>query len=323
MSPQIVTVIPVYNGEPFIIETLQSLAKQTLQPSRVVVMDGGSKDNTERIVKEFQAIQCEWVPEPKKLGSFGSMNHGLEYAPEAQYLQILHADDWIEPTFYEVMSRQLENCDGFGMAFCLDERIDENNHRLSISGKVDGKITELTRDDYLKHQSGFGNQAFAASLLKTNHQKTPCQFRLDLPIVADAVFWAEWATHCRKIVKVNLPLGKYRWHNANGTSLFTPKTECLVQDEWRAMQLMEGFRGREISPGRRLRLKALLAVRAGIKSKRIRQGGNPEQAREIAQAAKSITGGGIFLAAKALVEARDLAIYKIGGRTRHPKNIYS
>ena len=323
MSPQIVTVIPVYNGEPFIIETLQSLAKQTLRPSRVVVMDGGSKDNTERIVKEFEAIKCEWVPEPKRLGAFGSMNHGLEYAPEAQYLQILHADDWIEPEFYEVMARQLENCNGIGMAFCLDERIDENNRPLSISGKVDGKITELTRDDYLKQQSGFGNQAFASCLLKTNFQKAPCLFRLDLPIVADAVFWAEWATHCQKIVKVNRPLGKYRWHNANGTSAFAPKTECLVQDEWRAMQLMEGFRGREISPGRRLRLKALLAVRAGIKAKRIRQGGNPEQSREVAQAAKSITGGGLFLAAKVLVEARDLAIYKIGGRTRHPKNIYS
>jgi hypothetical protein len=322
MSPQIVTVIPVYNGEPYIIQTLQSLAKQTVRPSRVIVLDGGSKDNTERTVKEFQAIKCEWVPEPVRLGAFGSMNHALEYAAEAQYLQILHADDWIEPPFYEVMTRQLENCDGLGLAFCLDERIDEQNRRLSFSGKVDGKITELARDDYLKHQAGFGNQAFASSLLKTNYQKAPCRFRLDLSIVADAVFWAEWASHCQKIVKVNLPLGKYRWHNANGTSAFAPKTECLVQDEWRAMELMEGFRGRGMSPSRRLKLKAMLAVRAGIKSKRVRQGGNPEQSREIAQAAKSITGAELFFAAKILVELRDLVIYRIGGRTRHPKNIY-
>jgi hypothetical protein len=88
------------------------------------------------------------------------------------------------------------------------------------------------------------------------------------------------------------------------------------------MELMEGFRGRGMSPSRRLKLKAMLAVRAGIKSKRVRQGGNPEQSREIAQAAKSITGAELFFAAKILVELRDLVIYRIGGRTRHPKNIY-
>jgi hypothetical protein len=290
---------------------------------RVIVLDGGSKDNTERIVKEFPSLQCEWVPEPKKLGFLGSMNYGLEYAAEAEYLQILHADDWIEPPFYEVMTRQLENCNGIGMAFCLDERIDEQNRRLSISGKVDGKITELTRDNYLRHQSGFGNQAFASTLFKTSFQKAPCLFLMDLAIAADAVFYAEWATHCQKIVKVNLPLGKYRWHGANGTSVQAAKTECLVQEEWRAMQLMEGFRGRGISPHRRLKLKAMLAVRAGIKSKRIRQGGNLKLSREIARAAKSITGTGLFLTARVLVELRDLVIYKIGGRPRHPKNIYS
>jgi hypothetical protein len=322
MSPQIVTVIPVYNGEPYIIETLQSLAKQTLRPSRVIVLDGGSKDNTERIVKEFEAIKCEWVPEPEKTGAFEGMNHGLEYAVEAPYLQILHADDWIEPQFYETMVKQLESCDGFGMAFCLDERIDEKNRHLSVSGKADGKITGLSKDDYLRHQAGFGNQAFASTLLKTNFQKAPCRFRLDLPIVADAVFWAEWASHCQKIVKVNLPLGKYRWHGTNSTSALAAKTEYLVDGEWRAMQMMENFRGCGISQHRRLKLKAILAVRAAIKSKRVRQNGNPAQSREIAQAAKAITGAGTFLAAKVLVELRDLMLYKIGGRTRHPKNIY-
>lgn len=322
MSPQIVTVIPVYNGEPFIIQTLQSLAKQTLPPSRVIVVDGGSKDNTERTVKEFQAIKCEWATENRRQGAFGGMNAALEFAAEAEYFQILHADDWIEPQFYEVMVKQLENCNGRGMAYCLDERIDEQNRRLSISGKVDGKITVLAKDDYLKQQAGFGNQAFASSLLKTNYQKAPCEFRVDFPIVADAVFWAEWASHCQKIVKVNLPLGKYRWHHANGTSSWAPQTERLVQDEWRAMQLMEGFRGCGLSPSRRLKLKAMLAVRAGIKSKRIRQGGNPAQSREIAQAAKAITGAGLYAAGQAVVELRDLMVYKIGGRTQHPKNIY-
>ena len=88
------------------------------------------------------------------------------------------------------------------------------------------------------------------------------------------------------------------------------------------MQLMESFRGVGLSPSRRLKLQAMLAVRAGIKSKRIRQGGNLAQSREIAQAAKAITGAGLYAAGQAVVELRDLMVYKIGGRTQHPKNIY-
>jgi hypothetical protein len=63
-------------------------------------------------------------------------------------------------------------------------------------------------------------------------------------------------------------------------------------------------------------------VRSGIKAKRVRQNGNSKYSHEITLAARQITGWPLWLAAKFLVELRDLAIYKIGGRTRHPKNIY-
>jgi hypothetical protein len=43
---------------------------------------------------------------------------------------------------------------------------------------------------------------------------------------------------------------------------------------------------------------------------------------EIAQAGRSLTGWPLWLAGKILVELRDFYIFKIQGRTRHPKNIY-
>ena len=46
---QIITVIPVYNGERFILETLDSLASQTLKPDRVIVIDDASTDNTAKL----------------------------------------------------------------------------------------------------------------------------------------------------------------------------------------------------------------------------------------------------------------------------------
>src|SRR6266478_7576869 len=165
MTSRIVTAIPVYNGQEFIQQTLESLARQTLRPDRVIVVDNCSTDDTERIVREFQPIKCEWTRNPKNLGLFGNFNRCLDFADQGEYLQILHADDMIEPDFYEVMTSLLKDCAGLGLGWCLDERIDEQNQRLSISGKPDGKVELLDKDEFLKRKAEIGNQAFAATLL--------------------------------------------------------------------------------------------------------------------------------------------------------------
>src|SRR5215813_11417136 len=82
MKSKIITVIPVYNGEKFIEQTLESVAKQTLRPDRLVVLDNCSTDGTEGIVKGFKPIQCEWIRNPKNLGLFGNCNRALEFASE-------------------------------------------------------------------------------------------------------------------------------------------------------------------------------------------------------------------------------------------------
>ena len=82
------------------------------------------------------------------------------------------------------------------------------------------------------------------------------------------------------------------------------------------------LRGKGWSAFRKLKLKGLFAVRSGIKSKRVRQNGNPKYAGEIAQAARGIAGWPLWLVGRILVELRDFYLFTILRRTRHPKNIY-
>ena len=132
MKSKIITAIPVFNGEKFIAQTLASVARQTLRPDRVVVLDNCSTDRTPEIVKNFTGLRCEFIRNEKNLGLFGNLNRCLDFAPETEYLQILHADDTLEPEFYEVMTRALADCAGRGMAWSLDERIDEARPALEL-----------------------------------------------------------------------------------------------------------------------------------------------------------------------------------------------
>jgi glycosyltransferase involved in cell wall biosynthesis len=51
---QLVTVIPVYNGERFLEATLESVANQTRRPDRVIIPDNCSTDGTRRIALAFE-----------------------------------------------------------------------------------------------------------------------------------------------------------------------------------------------------------------------------------------------------------------------------
>ena len=323
MKSKIITVVPVKNGEEFIQQTLESIARQTVRPDRVVVFDNRSTDRTVEIARNFKGLACEiCVAEKEGQCMFTNFNRSLALAPETEHLHILHADDLIEPTFYEMMTGALADCGGLGLGWCMDERIDENNRHLSWSGKPDGKTEVLDRDTFLRRKAEIGNQAFCASLMKTAGQPAPCLFPLDYPVLGDQIFWAAFGAHCQKRVHVHLPLAKYRWHGANNTTFLGPSLQSLVLDEWRAMETNEALRGQGMSGLRKLKLKGLFAVRSGIKAKRIRQNGNADYARNIVRVTREITGGPLWLAGQGLIELRDLYLFGILRHPRHSKNIY-
>ncbi len=317
------TVIPVYNGEAFIVQTLESLARQTLRPDRVVVLDNCSTDRTEQLVRGFKPVKCEWHRNPTNLGLFGNCNRALEFAEDTDYLHILHADDLIAPGFYDTLVGALETTDGFGMAFCLDERIDEEGNKLSVSGRATGTMEEIPLDAYLRAKAEIGNQAFSGTLLKPHFQAAPCRFRLDMPILADMAYWPDWGRRCKRIVRVNAALCHYRWHGSNTTSAAAPALQALVLDEWVVMNLVEKFRGTTTPMLRWMKLMGLFAVRSGIKAKRFRERGNAAYAADIERAVRKITGTGLWLMAQVLVHARDLLVYGLLRRPKHPKNVYS
>jgi hypothetical protein len=257
------------------------------------------------------------------VGLFGNCNRALEFAGQTKYLHLLCADDLIEPSFYERLTRALDASDGFGLAYSLDERIDENDQRLSVSGKITGTPEEIPLDTFLSRKAEIANQAFSGSLMKTNYQKPPCQFRLDMPILADVAWWATFGKHCRKIIQVNEPLCKYRWHGDNTTNLVMPGMQALILDEWRVMQMNEQLRDQTPGLVRRFKLKGLFAVRTGIKAKRIRQQNNSAYSGDIVREGKQIAGPLAWYLGQVVVETRDLIIYGLLRRPRHPKNVYS
>lgn len=87
-------VVPVYNGERFLAEALQSVFDQTLPPDEIIVVDDGSTDRTSAIVATLSttaAVPMRYIYQENR-GPSAARNKGL-HATGADLVAFLDADD--------------------------------------------------------------------------------------------------------------------------------------------------------------------------------------------------------------------------------------
>jgi glycosyltransferase involved in cell wall biosynthesis len=84
-------IMPVYNGEAFIVETLESVIAQTHPHWELIVVDDGSTDATASIVAAFSEPRVRYTYQRNR-GQAAALNHGLDLA-QGDYITTLDADD--------------------------------------------------------------------------------------------------------------------------------------------------------------------------------------------------------------------------------------
>jgi glycosyltransferase involved in cell wall biosynthesis len=94
MKISIVTVC--FNSGPTIAKTFNSIDNQSYQNVEVVVVDGGSTDNTVDVVKSFEKVIDVFVSEPDE-GIYDALNKGLRLAT-GDVIGILHSNDFLAST---------------------------------------------------------------------------------------------------------------------------------------------------------------------------------------------------------------------------------
>lgn len=93
-SPLVSVIVPVYNGERYLAETLESLRAQTHRPLEVIVVDDGSADGSAGIAERFAPL-VRLVRQPHA-GVSAAHNRGITQA-RGEFLSFLDADDlWPE-----------------------------------------------------------------------------------------------------------------------------------------------------------------------------------------------------------------------------------
>ena len=101
MQPKVSIVMPVYNVERYVEQSVRSLMTQTLEDIEIIIVNDGSKDGSRDIVGKL----AEEDPRIKIIDNVNSgygvsINKGFA-AATGEYLGILESDDFAEPDAYE------------------------------------------------------------------------------------------------------------------------------------------------------------------------------------------------------------------------------
>ena len=103
MKPLVSILIPAYNAEKWITDTLRSAVGQTWPNKEIIVVDDGSKDDTLRVARQFEADGVRVVTHTNR-GAAATRNAAYQLA-NGDYIQWLDADDLLSP---DKISRQME-----------------------------------------------------------------------------------------------------------------------------------------------------------------------------------------------------------------------
>ena len=90
-KPLVSVVMPTYNAEQYLNETMDSLLSQTFKNFELLIIDDASKDNTRKIIRSYKDARIKLINGPQK-GLATALNYGIKIA-NGKYIARMDADD--------------------------------------------------------------------------------------------------------------------------------------------------------------------------------------------------------------------------------------
>ena len=124
-------ILPVYNGENFVREAIESVLGQTWRDFEFLILDNASTDRTPQICRAYadRDTRIRYYRHPKNLGAAANHNAGFQLSAGEYVKYIAHDDVW-EPTLLEKSVRILDENPGVILVYPKTVLIDEMGNTI-------------------------------------------------------------------------------------------------------------------------------------------------------------------------------------------------
>ena len=213
--------MPVYNGEKFLEEAVKSVVNQTFMDWELIIINDGSTDKSEEIIKSFLDARIKYYKNDRNIGLIGTLNKGIELC-QGDYVARMDADDISISQRFEYQLSFLEKNQSYSMCGCnaivINDRSDEIGH-----------IINLYSNQYLQINLLFSVPfVHPGMMIRTTILK---KFKYDIAYKhgEDYDLWCRIA-ETTEIANLRQCLIKYRWHS-NNISVENANTQDKIKNK--------------------------------------------------------------------------------------------
>lgn len=208
MFTKLTVIIPIYNGMPFLKETIDSILNQTYQDFRLLLIDDGSTDSSYQYLQGLTDPRIE-VRQQKNLGLCESLNRAIA-SVDSEFIARLDQDDVSLPTRLQEQIDFLEQNSDYICVF-------SNISRISETGREFGQY-QIKSDAAI---ADYDQKLYGCIVHSTICFRRPAFMEVGgyrafvYPVDDYDLLLRFWETG--KVAVINKPLVKYRIHSKAGT----------------------------------------------------------------------------------------------------------
>jgi glycosyltransferase involved in cell wall biosynthesis len=205
-------IIPTYNRSEKLKNTITSVINQTFEDFELLVMDDGSTDDTEAVVKSYNDARVKYTWESNSGGPATPRNRGIKIA-KGQWISFLDADDlWYADRLLTVFNNINNNPNSD--VFCHNEML-YNWDSKTKSQLFYGPFTKNFYENLLIRGNCLSTSATTIRNSLINKYDIEFNINEDYVIVEDYDFWLKLAYHNANFYFIPDILGEYVIQNDN------------------------------------------------------------------------------------------------------------
>lgn len=212
-------IVPCYNVEKYIKKGIESLINQTLKDIEIIVINDGSKDNTLKILKNYQKNDKRIkIIDKKNEGVSIARNAGLKQA-KGKYICFMDSDDWVEKDYLEQMYNKISK-NNYDIVAC-DTYAIYPNKKMYIKSNINDNQDEkkLMIDAY----AVIWNKMYKKEIISDIY------FEKNISFCEDVLFLYEVYSKVKKVGSINEPLYNYLQRENSLTYTYNEKIYDLIK----------------------------------------------------------------------------------------------